>query len=274
MHTVITGASSGIGAGLAREYARAGASLTLVARRGELMDQLAAELGVKCHVVAADLSDPAQATAWLAAAESALGPVDVLINNAGVQIVAPTVGISLEDARNLVELNLQTPLALIHAVLPAMLQRNSGAIVNVASMAALAPTPGMTAYNAAKGGLAAASESLRGELRKTAIRVVTVYPGPVHTPMGDAAYAAYPPTLGPKLLPTGNTTTLARRIRRAVERRSARVIYPWIYTVLRSFPATTRVALDLSTPPPYSLDAPERKKALARQTYGRKSRSS
>src|SRR3954468_17162556 len=105
MHVVITGASSGIGEALAREYAQAGAQLTLVARRRELMDKLAADLKVKCHVVAADLSDAAQATSWLAAAESALGPVDLLINNAGVQIVAPTVEISVEETRRLIQLN-------------------------------------------------------------------------------------------------------------------------------------------------------------------------
>jgi short-subunit dehydrogenase len=262
MHVVITGASSGIGEALAREYAAAGASLTLVARRRELMDKLASELKVKCHVVTADLSDPAQATSWLAAAESALGPIDLLINNAGIQIIAPTEEMPPEDTRRTIELNLQAPLSLIRALLPAMVARKSGAIVNIASLGALAPVPGMTAYSAAKGGLAAASESLRGELRKSGVHVVTIYPGPVHTAMGDAGYAAYPPTLGPRLLPTGNTTALARLVRRAVERKKARVIYPRLYTVTRWFPATTRFALDLSTPPPYSLDAPERKKAL------------
>jgi short-subunit dehydrogenase len=261
-HVVITGASSGIGEAIAREYGRAGASLTLVARRRELLEKLAGEIKGKTRVVAADLADPAQATSWLAAAEAELGPVDILVNNAGVQVVAPTVEVSVEETRRLLEVDLQSPLALIRAVLPAMLQRKSGVIVNVASLAALAPTPGMMAYNAAKAGFAAASESLRGELRKSGVHVLTVYPGPVHTPMGDAGYAAYPPTLGPRLLPTGTSEKLARLVRAGVERRQARIIYPWLYTMVRWFPATTRVALDMSTPPPYSLDAPERRKAL------------
>jgi short-subunit dehydrogenase len=261
-HVVVTGASSGIGDGIARELARAGAALTLVARRRELLEKLAAELGTQTRVVAADLSDPAQATSWLAAAEAELGPVDVLVNNAGVQIVAPTEQVSLEDGRRLMELDLMTPLALIRAVLPGMLARKSGCIVNVASLAALAPTPGMTWYNAAKGGLGAASESLRGELRKSGVHVVTVYPGPVHTPMGDAGYAAYPPTLGVKLLPAGNPTTLGKLVRRAVEKKRARVVYPWLYSIVRYFPTVTRLALDLSTPPAYALDAPERRRAL------------
>jgi short-subunit dehydrogenase len=261
-HVVITGASSGIGEAIAREFGQSGNSLTLVARRKELLEKLAAELKCKTRVVAADLADPAQATSWLAAAESELGPVDVLVNNAGIQIVAPTIEVSVEDMRRLLELDLQSPLALISAVLPSMLSRKSGAIVNVASLAALAPTPGMMAYNAAKGGFGAASEGLRGELRKSGVQIMTVYPGPVHTPMGHAGYAAYPPTLGPRLLPTGTSEKLAKLIRAGLERKRARIIYPWLYTVVRFFPAITRWALDLSTPPPYSLNAPERQKML------------
>lgn len=260
-HAVITGASSGIGAALAREYAAAGFAVTLVARRRALLEALASELPVKTRVVEADLGDPAQAQRWLPACTTELGPVDVLINNAGVQIVAPTVEISVAEGRRLLEVDLQAPLALVQAVLPAMLARRSGAIVNIASLAALAPTPGMTWYNAAKGGLAAASESLRGELRKSGVHVLTVYPGPVHTPMGDYGYAAYPPTLSVRLLPVGTTAQLAQRVRRAVASRAARVIYPRPYALARLFPGLTRFLLDRSTPPPYALDAPERQRA-------------
>jgi short-subunit dehydrogenase len=261
-HIVVTGASSGIGEAVAREFAGVGDSVTLVARRRELLEKLASELKGKTRVVAADLADSAQATSWLPAAVAELGPVDILINNAGVQIVAPTVEVANDEARRLYEVDLLSPLALIRAVLPSMLARRSGAIVNIASLAALAPTPGMMDYNAAKGALAAASESLRGELRKSGVHVLTVYPGPVHTPMGDAGYAAYPPTLGVKLLPAGTTGVLAERIRRAVDRRQARIIYPRLYAITRYFPAVTRIALDLSTPPPYSVGAPERQRAL------------
>ncbi len=253
MHVLITGASAGIGAALAREFGAAGASLSLAARRKELLDALAADLKVPTHVAAVDLESPDAAVAFLAGAEEALGPVDVLINNAGIQIVERAVETEAARGRAMLDLDLVTPLVLSRAVLPAMLARRAGTIVDVASTAALAPTPGMWWYNAAKGGLAAASESLRGELRRSGVHVVTVYPGPIDTDMGRAGYAAYPPQSGIALLPKGDAPTLARKVRRAVERRRARVIYPWFYTLTRWFPTVTRWFLDRGTPPPIPL---------------------
>ncbi len=251
-HVVVTGASSGIGAALVREYAGAGARVTMVARRGALLEQLAAELGDRVAVVLADLSRPEQATAWLDGAQARFGPVDTLVNNAGVQIVARTVEVECDAMRNLFEVDLLSPLALIQQVLPGMLARDRGAIVNIASLAALAPTPGMTHYSAAKAGIAAASECLRGELRGTGVRVLTVYPGPVDTPMARAAYDVVPPTAAVKLLPEGVPTVLARRIRMAVERRRARIVYPRVYVLARHTPALTRMMMDAMTPLPPS----------------------
>ena len=102
MHIAITGASSGIGAALARELANVqGVRLTLVARRKPLLDQLAAELKVPMRVVPHDLSDPARAADWIAAAEETHGPIDVLVNNAGVQVVGPTASIDLAKAEEM-----------------------------------------------------------------------------------------------------------------------------------------------------------------------------
>jgi len=92
VHVVITGASSGIGEALAREYLKRGASLTLVARRKGKLDELATGHEGKCHVVEADLSDHHRAADWVDAAVAAQGDVDVLVNNAGVQIVGRTLG--------------------------------------------------------------------------------------------------------------------------------------------------------------------------------------
>lgn len=247
VHVVITGASSGIGEALAREWSAAGAQVTLVARRTALLETLAASLPGRSHLVTADLSQVDRCTDWLAGAIDALGPIDVLINNAGVQIVEPFEAGELAAHERLIRVNLLAPMWLTRAALPAMIERGSGAVVNVASLAAIAPTPFMGSYNASKAGLAGWSEALGGELRKTGVHVVTVYPGPVKTAMADSALEIYGDGAAQRL-PVGNTTTLAQRVRRAVERRQARVIYPRLYSSARYFPGLTRVLLDRLTP--------------------------
>jgi len=247
MHVAVTGASSGIGEAIAREYAAAGASLTLVARRLPLLEKLAAGIG-RASVFACDLSAPEHAADWVPAAESALGPIDVLVNNAGMQIIGPTAEVDVARGDALLNTNLLSPLRLARAVLPGMLARRSGAIVNISSLAALAPTPGMAWYNASKAGLAAASESLRGELRKTGVHVVTVYPGIVESEMSSKGRAAYEENVGLSLQPVGKPPALARLVRRAVEKRQARVIYPAVYAVVRHFPGPTRWVMDRFTP--------------------------
>lgn len=251
-HAVVTGASSGIGEALARELVGAGWQVTLVARRRERLEAIAAELGPAARVVAVDLCAIDDLPAWLAS----LGkPIDLLVNNAGAVAVGRFVDIDPADARRVLELDMVVPIALCRAVLPSMLARAAGTIVNVASTGALGPSPGMVDYCAAKAGLGAASEALRGELRGTGVHVVTVYPGPTDTPMLRAATAGYPDARAVRSLPSGTPTALARRIRRAVERRRARVIYPRVYTLFRYFPAIIRRLLDRFTPPPLPASA-------------------
>ncbi len=249
-HVIVTGASAGIGAGIARAFARDGARLTLVARRGAPMEALLRETGATGRGIEADLGDPARATAWLDEARTAFGEPDVLVNNAGAQIVGPTEQANVEDGEHVLRLNVMTPLRLIRAVLPGMLARRSGTIVNIASMAALAPTIGMTYYNAAKGGIAAASEALRGELRGSGVDVITVYPGIIPTDMGNKGLAAYESTLMLRFQPQGNVDELARRVFQAVERNDARVIYPGGFNALaRWAPPLTRWVMDRFSPP-------------------------
>lgn len=252
-HVVVTGASAGIGEALARAYAARGCSLTLVARRREKLEALAASLPVRTHVVALDLSDPARAASFLPAAVEALGPVGILVNNAGLQLVGRTHLVDVEAAEQGLLTNLLTPLRLIHAVLPAMIAARSGTIVNIASMAALAPTPGMTWYNAGKGGLAAASEALRGELRGSGVSVVTVYPGIIaETDMARAGLERYgsADSLAVRMQPTGTCAALARVVLRATDRGTARVIWPRANALARHFPAATRWMMDALTPLP------------------------
>src|SRR5882757_5620064 len=127
MHVAVTGASAGIGEAIARGYGRAGAAVTLVARRKDRLDAIAKEMGdVKTRTFGVDLSNPDGAGAWIAEAEAALGPIDVLVNNAGVQIVEPTDTTSVERGEQLLRLNVFTPMRLTLAVLPGMLARGNG----------------------------------------------------------------------------------------------------------------------------------------------------
>ena len=249
MHVVVTGASSGIGEAIAREFLARGAKVTIVARRRAHLERIAAAGVDRSHIVVADLSDPDAAWAWLDDAERALGPIDVLVNNAGIQIVKRAADTDWGEAERMMRLDLMVPLRLTTLVLRRMIPRRTGTIVDVASMAAIAPTPGMFFYNAAKAGLAAASEGLRAEVKPHGIHVVTVYPGPVKSELEAAGRAAFEDRAATRNVPTGTPEVLARMIADAVAKKRPRVIYPRFYGVSRHFPGPTRWALDKLTPP-------------------------
>ncbi len=244
MHIVITGASSGIGAALARELHRTGAHLTLVARRAPLLEALARELGERCRVVAHDLTD---GDGWLAEAER-LGPIDVFVNNAGIQTVGWFPHSCPEAGRRVLEVDLHTPLRLARAVLPAMLARRSGLLVNVSSVAALTPPPGMAWYAAAKAGLAAFSESLADELKGTGVGVLTVYPGPIDNGGPQEAYDVYGRQSLATRMPSASAAALAVQLRKAIERRSRRLIYPRFYALAWWLAALARWLVGRGTP--------------------------
>jgi short-subunit dehydrogenase len=123
-------------------------------------------------------------------------------------------------------------------------------------MAGITPTPGMFFYNAAKAGLAGASEGLRAEARRHGIHVLTVYPGPVHSPMEAAARTAYEATSAARFAPTGDPDVLARLVLAGVARRRARIIYPRTYVLGRWFPNLARWITDALTPPLKQLPKP------------------
>jgi short-subunit dehydrogenase len=246
MHVAITGASSGIGEALAREFSSVGASVTLIARRKDLLERIAGSLKGPSYLEAVDLLNSERVCSWLPNAEKMLGPVDVLINNAGMQIVSPLEETDPSQGEALLTLNLMVPLRLTRAVLPGMLARRQGTIVDISSMAAVGLTPGMYYYNAAKAGLAAASEGLRTELRGTGVHVVTVYPGPVHSAMAIASFEKY--GMDPGKIPTGTPEALARLIHLAVRKRKPRVIYPSFYLLGQKFPGVARFCTGRFTP--------------------------
>lgn len=250
MHVAITGASSGIGEALARAWAKKGARVTIIARRKALLEKLAAELGENARVLARDLSDPSGATEWIADAEAAHGPIDLLVNNAGMENVGLTAASDVETGLRLLQLNLVTPILLTRAMLPAMLARKSGTIVQIASVAGLAAPPGQAWYGASKAGLAQFTETLRVELRGTGVHVCVVYPGPIKTAMGDSAFAKYGGREAVGTAPEGTPEELARRVVRAVERRHARVIYPGFYRAAWYLPWLARIVTFRMAPMP------------------------
>lgn len=233
MHFAITGASSGIGEAFARKFGVAGNKVTLVARREELLNKLAGELEAETSLYKVDLGVLDNVCSWVDAAEAALGPIDVLINNAGVQWVEPTLNITTERAELLMRLNVMAPLRLIRRVAPGMIERGSGHIVNVASLAAVTFAPGMADYSASKAALAAASETLNSELKPKGVHVLTVYPGPVRTAMERAARDKFTASKSVDALPTGTVEELADKVAKALQSRQVRLIYPGVYGITR-----------------------------------------
>jgi short-subunit dehydrogenase len=230
MHALVTGTSSGIGAALARELGSAGYDVTMVARRAGPVD----ESGGRCRFAPFDLADLDGLPGLVEDAVSAFGDVDVLVNNAGVTMVEHTDRTRDEDAARLMRVDLLAPLALTRLVLPAMKRRGSGTIVDIASVNALAPTPYSFHYNAAKAGLAAASEGLRAELRTTGVHVMTVYPGPIKTPLLARATEKIAVTV--PSFAEGTPEALARKIVRGIARRQDRIVYPRLFALTELVP--------------------------------------
>ena len=178
---LVTGASRGIGAAIAWALDRAGARVALAARNRPDLDAVAAGLGNDPVVLEADLSLAGCPRDLAVRALAALGRVDVLVNNAAVGHRAPTAGLDATVVDLLYAVNVRAPLLLIVALVPGMVDRGRGSIVNLSSVSALVGTPNRAAYAATKGALDAATRSLAQELGPAGIRVNSVAPGAVDT---------------------------------------------------------------------------------------------
>ena len=178
---LVTGASRGIGREIAIACARAGARVALVARNEQAIKELAAELGGTAHPC--DLADAEQVRGLIARVEADGGPIDVLVNNAGLDAVGGLEQSSAEDVAELLHVNLQAPIELTRQVVPGMVARGAGHIVNVSSFASAAMFPGGTAYAASKAGLSSFTEVLRWELQGTGVDLTLVELGPIPTDM-------------------------------------------------------------------------------------------
>lgn len=188
---IVTGASSGIGTEIARELARRHLGVTLVARREELLRALAAELeashGVRAEVVAADLTD-ADARAAIPDEISRRGlTVDVLVNNAGFSTTGPVARSDHRREVGMLRTNVEAVADLCSLLVPGMVERRSGAILNVASTAAFQPLPGQSGYAASKAFVLSYTQALRAELRGSGVTVTALCPGPVDTGFAESA---------------------------------------------------------------------------------------
>ena len=187
---LVTGASSGIGEELARELVRRGHGVTLVARRAEKLTALAEELNspsTRVEVLAADLSDRA-ARAQLPDRIAELGlTVDVLVNNAGLSTTGPVASADPEAEMNMLEVDVVAVVDLCTRFIGGMVERGSGAVLNVASTAAFQPLPGQAGYGASKAFVLSYTRSLGGELRGKGVSTTVLCPGPVDTGFGEAA---------------------------------------------------------------------------------------
>jgi short-subunit dehydrogenase len=188
---LITGASRGIGEALADKFADAGATVALVARSKDALESLAERLGGTAH--AADLSDPAQVADLIGRAEEEAGPVDVLVNNAGIGVACGFTDAADDVLRMTTEVNYLAPAELCRQVIPRMLRRGGGHIVNVSSLAGIGVYPGLVTYSASKAALSHFTAGLRADYRGLPIGTTLVELGPVPTEMLAEA-DDYPPT--------------------------------------------------------------------------------
>ena len=188
---LVTGASSGIGAEIARLLAEKGHGVTLVARREERLLELAgaigAEHGVRAEVIAADLGDAAARERMAARVEELGRAVEILVNNAGFGGGGMLAGADAERLVEMAELNCVALLDLQARYTPAMVERGRGAVINVASTAAFQPMPGSATYAATKAFVLSLSEAAHSELGEHGITVTALCPGPVRTEFAQVA---------------------------------------------------------------------------------------
>jgi short-subunit dehydrogenase len=223
----ITGASSGIGSALARQYAKQGALLGLAARRGEQLQVLAETLTSAGATVQCYPLDVTDAAALRSAAEDFIarqGAPDIVIANAGVSVGTLTeCAEDLEVIKRILEINVYGMAATFSPFIAVMLQNakagKAGRLVGIASVAGIRGLPGAEAYSASKAAAITYLESLRLELRSSGVKVVTIAPGYIETPM-----TAINPYRMPFLLPADEA---ARRFARAIERGTSYTVIPW-----------------------------------------------
>ena len=181
---VVTGASSGIGASVATDLARRGATVAAVARRKDRLDEVVEQcrtFAAASMAVPADISSRAECERVIQEVEDRFGRIDIIVNNAGISIHRNAARTTADDVERLMAVNFFAPVYLTTAALPGMLNRHHGSVINVTSVAGYVPNPGEAAYGAAKAALSLWTHGLAVDLHDTGVQVSVVSPGPIDT---------------------------------------------------------------------------------------------
>nr|WP_049914018.1 SDR family NAD(P)-dependent oxidoreductase [Halococcus saccharolyticus] len=185
---LVTGASSGIGAATAEALAAEGASVSLAARRTNRLDELAGRIeasGGEALAITTDVTEESDIETMIETTTDAFGGLDVLVNNAGIMLLAPVDRADADDWRRMVSINLTGLMNATRAALPALREDEAGHVVNISSDARRGPGTGFGAYAATKAGVSTFAESLREEVADDGVRVTTVEPGATDTELPD-----------------------------------------------------------------------------------------
>ena len=255
---LVTGASSGIGADLARAFARSGRDLVLVARSRERLDELARELvaahGVHVRVVVSDLASPGAAAAIHATLRADGVEVETLVNNAGFGLRGAFVELDARRQSDMVQVNVTALTELCRVFGQDMVRRGSGQVLNVAGLAGVMPGPGMAVYCATKAFVLSFTEALANELRGTGVTVTCLSPGPTETRFGETA--GFSALRLFRVSAPMSTTTVAEAGRAALERGADLEVPGWRNRLLaasvRLVPTRTAAAIArhmLESPP-------------------------
>jgi short-subunit dehydrogenase len=227
---IITGASSGIGWALARTLAAEGCKVGLVARRQDQLAELAGEIekaGGNAAFAVADVAERAQTVAAIRELASRLGPIDLLVANAGVGAPTTLMPFNVGDVEKMFRVNVLGVVYSLEAVLPQMLERRRGHLAAISSLAAYKGLPGESGYTSSKAALNVFMDGLRVQLRSKGIAVTTICPGFVKTPMTEVNEFKMPWLL--------TAEEAARRIVRALKRKSKVYNFPWQMALFMKF---------------------------------------
>lgn len=227
---MITGASSGIGRGLALELAQRGAIVGLVARRAEVVDEVAREIqarGSKALALPADVQSESSMRAAADKLRGEFGAIDILIANAGIGPTRDAAKIDAAEVAGVINVNVIGASNSVAAVVPEMVARGSGQLVAISSLAAYRGLPRSAAYCASKAALSAFFESLRLDLAPRGIAVTIIHPGFIKTPLTAGREAQMPFLL--------ELDDAVKKIARAIEKRRKRYSFPWqLATIVRA----------------------------------------